>query len=99
GKNQVTHVQDLSAEDCLCCERSSGCAAAPRAQGGVMTTDSNLRQINDEIFACQQTHCQLHHGGLLRVYPDCALCLALHRVAALTRTTVQQSHEEFFDAF
>jgi hypothetical protein len=38
-----------------------------------MTTDSSLRQINDEIFECQQTHCQLHHGGLLRVYPR--LCL------------------------
>jgi len=64
-----------------------------------MTTDSRLRQINDEIFACQQTHCQLHHGGLLRVYPDCALCLALHQVAALARTTVQQSKEEFFENF
>jgi hypothetical protein len=65
--------------------------------GCVMTTDSSLRQINDEIFACQQTHCQLHHGGLLRVYPNYALCLALHRVAALARTTVQQSNEECFD--
>ena len=64
-----------------------------------MTTDSSLQQINDEIFACQQTHCHLHHGGLLRVYPDCALCLALHQVAALARTTVQQSKEEFFDNF
>jgi hypothetical protein len=55
-----------------------------------MATDSSLQQINDAIFECQHTHCQLHHNGLVRVYPDCDLCLALHRVAALARTTAQQ---------
>ena len=55
-----------------------------------MATDSSLQQINDVIFECQQTHCHMHHGGLVRVYPDCDLCLALHQVAALARTTAQQ---------
>ena len=65
-----------------------------------MTTGSSLQQIHDEIFACQQTHCHLHHGGPLRVYPDCVLCLALSRVAALAWTTIQQRHEEEgFDDF
>jgi hypothetical protein len=55
-----------------------------------MATDRSLQQINDAIFECQLTHCQLHHMGLLRVYPDCTLCLALHRVADLARTTARQ---------
>jgi hypothetical protein len=55
-----------------------------------MTTDSSVQQINDAVFECQHIHCHLHHGGRVRVYPDCDLCLALHRLAVLARTTARQ---------
>jgi hypothetical protein len=47
-----------------------------------MMTDS-LQPINDAVFECQDIHCHMHHGGLVRVYADCDLCLALHRLADL----------------
>ena len=63
---------------------------ATLVEGCVMATDSSLRQINDAVFECQHIHCHLHHEGLVRVFPDCALCLALRRLADLTRTVARQ---------
>lgn len=56
-----------------------------------MTTDCSLRQISDAVFECQHAHCHLHHGGIVRVYPGCDLCVALRQVADLVRLTARQS--------
>jgi hypothetical protein len=48
-------------------------------------TETDLAALNHQVFACQYTHCQMHHMGLLRVYADCPVCLELHRLAETGR--------------
>ena len=56
-----------------------------------MATEGGLPQSNNAVFECQHIHCHLHHEGLVQVYPDCDLCLALRWLADLVRTTAWQS--------